>query len=139
MCVVLTYRSDELHRRHPLRPLLAELERAAGVERVGLERFDRAEVAEQLAGILQAPPPGDADRAALHPRQGNPLYIEELLAASGDGEEWLLPESLRDALLSRIERLTPSRAGGRSASPPCSTARCRIRCSRRSPSSRPRS
>ena len=25
--VIATYRSDELHRRHPLRPLLAELER----------------------------------------------------------------------------------------------------------------
>ena len=27
--MVATYRSDELHRRHPLRPLLAELERGA--------------------------------------------------------------------------------------------------------------
>ena len=27
--VVATYRSDELHRRHPLRPLLAELERSS--------------------------------------------------------------------------------------------------------------
>ncbi len=106
LCVVLTYRSDELHRRHPLRPLLAELERAAGVERVGLERFDRGEVAEQLAGILQAPPPGDLTERLFTRSQGNPLYIEELLAASGDGEEWLLPDSLRDALLSRIERLT---------------------------------
>ncbi|MEA2227408.1 MAG: hypothetical protein QOF04_1038, partial [Solirubrobacteraceae bacterium] len=28
--VVASYRSDELHRRHPLRPLLAELERGSG-------------------------------------------------------------------------------------------------------------
>ena len=43
LCLVVTYRSDELHRRHPLRPLLAELERAAGVDRLALERFDRDE------------------------------------------------------------------------------------------------
>ncbi len=30
IAVVATYRSDELHRRHPLRPLLAELERDLG-------------------------------------------------------------------------------------------------------------
>jgi hypothetical protein len=30
LCLVATYRSDELHRRHPLRPVLAELERATG-------------------------------------------------------------------------------------------------------------
>ena len=54
VCLVVTYRSDELHRRHPLRPLLAELERASGVERIGLERFSRAEVAAQLEGIAGA-------------------------------------------------------------------------------------
>ena len=36
LCLVVTYRSDELHRRHPVRPVLAELERAAGVERLSL-------------------------------------------------------------------------------------------------------
>jgi predicted ATPase len=30
LLLVMTYRSDELHRRHPLRPFLAELDRAAG-------------------------------------------------------------------------------------------------------------
>jgi DNA-binding CsgD family transcriptional regulator/tetratricopeptide (TPR) repeat protein len=108
LCLAVTYRSDELHRRHPLRPLLAELERAAGVERIGLERFDRDEVGEQLAGILEAPVPGElADR--LYTRsQGNPLYTEELLAASEDGATWMLPETLRDALLARVERLSPA-------------------------------
>ena len=36
--VVTTYRPDELHRRHPLRPLLAELERDARARRVELGR-----------------------------------------------------------------------------------------------------
>ena len=105
--LLATYRSDELHRRHPLRPVLAELERAPRVERLALERFSRHEVTEQLAGILGGEPdPGLADR--LYARaQGNALYTEELLAASADTGE--LPATLRDALLGRFERL-PSAA-----------------------------
>src|SRR4029453_16895993 len=55
--VVVTFRSDELDRRHPLRRLLAELARNRRVERLELPRFTRAELAEQLAGLLGDPPP----------------------------------------------------------------------------------
>src|SRR2546423_9099422 len=44
--LVLTYRADELHRRHPLRPLLTDLERDPLVERVRLSGLSRAEPAE---------------------------------------------------------------------------------------------
>ena len=122
LCLVVTYRSDELHRRHPLRPLLAELERAAGVDRLALERFDRGELAEQLEGILQAPAPAALAERLFWRSQGNPLYTEELLAAAEDGDGWLLPETLRDVLLARVERLAPPRRRS-CASPPCSTGR----------------
>ena len=104
LCLVVTYRSDELHRRHPLRPVLAELERAPGVRRIALERFTRTEMDEQVACILDDEPDELlADR--LYARaQGNALYTEELLAASSDGYGEL-PASLRDALLGRFERL----------------------------------
>ena len=108
LCLVVTYRSDELHRRHPLRPLLAELERAAGVERIALERFDRAEVVEQLAGILASSPSDELAERLYCRSHGNPLYTEELLAASEDGDTWLLPETLRDVLIARVERLSPA-------------------------------
>jgi predicted ATPase len=36
LMTLVTFRSDELHRTHPLRPLLADLERIAWVERVDL-------------------------------------------------------------------------------------------------------
>jgi predicted ATPase len=55
--LVLTFRSDELDRRHPLRPLLAELGRNRRVVRLELARFTRAELAEQLAGLLGDQPP----------------------------------------------------------------------------------
>ena len=41
LLIVVTYRSDELHRTHPLRPLLASLDRIAWVERIELQRLTR--------------------------------------------------------------------------------------------------
>ena len=38
--------------------------------------------------------------------EGNPLYTEELLAAGLDGRG-AAPQSLRDAFMARIERLSP--------------------------------
>jgi DNA-binding CsgD family transcriptional regulator/tetratricopeptide (TPR) repeat protein len=108
VCLVVSYRSDELHRRHPLRPLLAELERAPGVDRIALDRFDRGEVAEQLAGILQEPAPDTLVERLFGRSEGNPLFTEELLANAEDGDGWLLPATLRDALLARVERLAPA-------------------------------
>ena len=108
LCLVVTYRSDELHRRHPLRPLLAELERVPGVERIALERFDHGEMVEQLEGILQEQVPADLADRLYRRSQGNALYTEELLAASEDADGWLLPETLRDALLTRVEKLGPA-------------------------------
>src|ERR1700743_2114558 len=34
--IIVTYRSDELHRTHPLRPLLAEMDRIDWVQRMDL-------------------------------------------------------------------------------------------------------
>ncbi len=104
LSLLVTYRSDELHRRHPLRPVLAELERVPGVQRIGLERFSRDEVAEQLTGILGDAPAGQLTDRLYARSQGNPLYTEELLAASSEGIGEL-PATLRDALVGRFERL----------------------------------
>ena len=103
--VVTTYRQDELHRRHPLRPLLAELERDARARRVELHRLTREELAQQLADILGAEPRDDLLDRLFTRSEGNPLFAEELLAAGMDGRG-ALPPTLRDALMLRIERLS---------------------------------
>jgi DNA-binding CsgD family transcriptional regulator/tetratricopeptide (TPR) repeat protein len=103
--VVLTFRSDELHRRHPLRPLLSELERLDHVRRIQLQPLDRAEMHELLTDILDAPPEGMLVERLYRRSEGNPLYTEELLAAGLDGRG-SAPESLRDAFMLRIERLS---------------------------------
>src|SRR4051812_3636591 len=104
--VVTTYRPDELHRRHPLRPLLAELERDARARRVELKPLTREELAEQLADILGEPPKGMLLDRLFARSEGNPLFAEELIAAGTDGRG-ALPPTLRDALMLRIERLSP--------------------------------
>jgi DNA-binding CsgD family transcriptional regulator/tetratricopeptide (TPR) repeat protein len=103
--VVGSYRPDELLRSHPLRSLLAELERAPRARRVTLAPLTRDELAEQLADILGAPPT-DELLARLWARSGgNPLFSEELLAAGVDGRGGA-PRTLRDALMLRVERLS---------------------------------
>src|SRR5271170_1789542 len=52
LLIIVTFRSDELHRTHPLRPMLAALDRIAWVERVELPRLTSHDTAELAAGIL---------------------------------------------------------------------------------------
>ena len=110
LLLALTYRSDELQRRHPLRPLLAELGRLERSLSIQLAAFDRAELTEALADILGAEPSAPIVDRMLDRTEGNPLYIEELLAASLDGRG-AAPQSLKDAFMIRVERLSaPARA-----------------------------
>ena len=77
--IIVTYRSDELHRTHPLRPLLAELGRLGWVERMDLPRLDRRHADELVARILGREPERSlADQVYLR-AEGNPLFVEELL------------------------------------------------------------
>ncbi|MEA2317084.1 MAG: hypothetical protein QOD44_1273 [Solirubrobacteraceae bacterium] len=103
--VVATYRSDELHRRHPLRPLLAELERDPRARRIELPALTRPELAQQLSDILGAAPDGDLVERVFARSEGRPLFVEELMAAGLDGRG-ALPPTLRDALMVRVERLS---------------------------------
>ena len=102
--VIASYRPDELHRRHPLRPLLAEVERNARARRVTLEPLTREELADQLEDILGAPPQPELLERLWTRSGGNPLYSEELLAAGLDGRG-AAPDTLRDALMLRVEAL----------------------------------
>src|SRR5215218_2591289 len=106
LLVLGTYRSDELHRRHPLRPLLAELASDPYSRLIELPRFTPEELAEQLEGILAEPADPELVERVYRRSEGNALYAEEILAAGLDGRG-ALPPTLRDALMLRVERLTP--------------------------------
>ena len=103
--IVATYRSDELHRRHPLRPLLTELQRLESVEVIELGAFREDEVAAQLAGIRGTPAEPHLVATVLARSGGNPFFAEELLAAGAAG--LVLPRSLRDTLEDRVRQMSP--------------------------------
>jgi DNA-binding CsgD family transcriptional regulator len=102
LMLAMTLRSDELHRRHPVLPWLAELERTGRVERTDLERLDVDDTAGLLEAILGAPPePGLVER--IHRRSdGNPFFIEELLAAEEGADTSQVPTTLQGILLARL-------------------------------------
>jgi DNA-binding NarL/FixJ family response regulator len=104
--IAVTFRSDELHRTHPLRPLLAELARIEWVQRVDLPRLTRGQT-DELAACLRGHDPGPELAARLFERsEGNPLFTEELLHSPDLNPSTLdLPESLRDLLLAGVARL----------------------------------
>ena len=103
--IIGTYRSDELHRRHPLRPLLAELGRLEGVDEIELEAFGADELADQLAGITGESPHPELVSAVLSRSGGNPFFVEELMAAGEGG--LALTRSLRDTIDDRVRHLEP--------------------------------
>ncbi len=98
-----TFRTDEVHRRHPLHPLISELERSGRAERLTLEPFGEEELRDQLRGILGEHPGRQLVDRLLERSEGNPFFAEELLAAADQG---VMPDSLREALLVRVQRLS---------------------------------
>jgi DNA-binding CsgD family transcriptional regulator len=103
--IVGSYRTDDLHRRHPLRGWLAELERLRTVQRLELPHLARSEVAEQLNGILDTPPEPDLLDRIFRRSEGVPFFVEELAASYQQGCAAGLTESLRDLLLVRVAAL----------------------------------
>ena len=106
--LLATYRSDELNRRHPLRPLIASWDRLRSVQHVELRRFEPEEVAAQLGAILGADPAAGLVYLVFDRSGGNAYLVEELAGlVRGGGDPADLPPSLADVLLSRVDALSP--------------------------------
>lgn len=131
--VLVTYRSDEVHRRHQLAPLVNELTRAGLADVIHLAPLDTQETRSLIEATLGGTGLGREVVDAIYARsEGNPFFTEELLkslATSGaivrSGAGWQragemrlsLPGTLRDLVLARLERLgTGTRAALAAAS-----------------------
>ncbi|AWS40257.1 LuxR family transcriptional regulator [Streptosporangium sp. 'caverna'] len=101
--MILTYRSDDLHRQHPLRPVLAELGRLDGVLRLDLPRLTQTEVAAQMAGILGSAPEFAQVDKVFQRSEGIPLFVEALMECGGD---CTFPDSLHDLIIGSVEQLS---------------------------------
>src|SRR5271169_4266295 len=109
VALIGTYRTDDLHRRHPLRPVVAELLRLPSVIAVDLAPLAPSALAEHLTATA----PGRLDATELNDivarAEGNAYYAEELLAASvgsDPGQRSVLPAGLAALLLDRVEQLS---------------------------------
>ncbi|MGO4597683.1 helix-turn-helix transcriptional regulator [Terrabacter sp. 2RAF25] len=105
--LVLTFRADDVTGGHPLRTALVELSRSARTVRVDLEGLDATDVGElavRLAGRALEP---HELRSLVERSGGNPLHVEELLAADEPG----VPRLLSGLLLRHVELLSPATAG----------------------------
>jgi ATP/maltotriose-dependent transcriptional regulator MalT len=105
LLVVASYRSDDLYRRHPLRPLLAELVRLPAVDRIDLTPFDRENSRRFVAALAEEPLSDMMIRQIAERSEGNAFFAEELMAACVDDDCDGVPTGLADVLLARIERL----------------------------------
>lgn len=105
LAVFASYRADDLHRRHPLRPLLAELVRLPAVERLELRPLADTEVAQLVQALWDRPLPDATVRRIVERAEGNAFYAEELVAAT-DTEVGGVPSGLADVLLIRFEQLS---------------------------------
>ncbi|MDX6358412.1 MAG: hypothetical protein QOH37_1466, partial [Nocardioidaceae bacterium] len=103
VAIVASYRSDDLHRRHPLRKVAAEWARTPGVARMQLNPLPSDDVralVRQLhpAALTEAEMAGIVERA-----DGNAFFVEELVGATRLSQG--LPDDLAELLLVRLDQL----------------------------------
>jgi DNA-binding NarL/FixJ family response regulator len=102
--IVASYRSDDLHRRHPLRTVVTGWSRLPGVSRLELGPLPDAEI-RQLVQALHPRRLGAADLQAVVERaEGNAFFAEELVAAVGSAA---MPRDLASLMLMRLDSLEP--------------------------------
>jgi DNA-binding CsgD family transcriptional regulator/tetratricopeptide (TPR) repeat protein len=104
VALVASYRSDDLHRRHPLRRQVAEWSRLQGVERLALSPL-RDDDVRALVEMLSPGELTEAELATIVDRaEGNAFFVEELVGAASGPGRWV-PDDLADVLLVRLDRL----------------------------------
>ena len=103
--ILASYRTDELTRRHPLRPFLAEIGRLPGAVRIDVPSLSRAEVAELLTRLLERPPTNAVIDTVYRRSEGIPYFVEELTRSAARGCIDM-PDTLRDALNVRVQNLS---------------------------------
>lgn len=104
VAIVASYRSDDLHRRHPLRTQVAEWSRIRGVERIQLAPLSAGDVRTLIAELDAGPISEDQVAGIVDRAEGNAFFVEELVGAASGPGRWV-PADLADVLLVRLDRL----------------------------------
>ena len=104
--VAASFRSDELHRKHPLQAFLGQIQRRQVTDRLDLARFSQDDVADQLSAILGEEASPELISRVYERSDGNAFYVEEVVAAELGGQP--LPPQMRDVLLARASWISDS-------------------------------
>ena len=123
LLVVVVHRSDGVARGHPVRSLRETLRRARILDEIVVEPLDRPDTLQLVARLLGDEVAAEVQSAIVERTGGIPLFVQALAAAlqsrggfdaANAGVETLpLPETVRDAILERIDALG---SAGRQAS-----------------------
>ena len=103
--MVASYRADELNRRHPLRPFLAEVGRLPRTVRIDVPSLGREEVGDLLTALLGRRPSNVVIDLVHRRSEGIPYFVEELAGSATRGCIDM-PDTLRDALNLRVQALS---------------------------------
>ena len=114
VCVLFTYREEDVGPTHPLRALVAELDRERRLARIALKPLDAAGVERMTKALLPERATDELARAVLERSEGVPFYVEELLKTAIDDPEARadrlpLPRTVRDSVQMRVSRLAEER------------------------------
>ena len=112
LLIIGTFRPEDVDRRHPLAALLPSLERQRPVTHLWLSRLQRHELAAMLEAVYGRAPSAETVLTLHRRTQGNPFFVEELIATAGtDDPEALdrvaLPWNAAEAVLRRLDALGP--------------------------------
>jgi len=108
IALLLTYQPDRLTREHPLRENLSVIE--GGLRppvRVDLAPLARREIAGLIEGIEGERPSASIVVLVAERSAGNPLVVEELVAARRELRNTSLTGSLSDLVAARLARRSP--------------------------------
>lgn len=110
LAVLASYRSDDLHRRHPLRRPIAEWSRLPRVRRLALAPLDGDETRALIGSLHPGPLPEEQVQRIVDRAGGNAFFTEELVAATSMGDDDAVPPELADLLMIRMDTVSEDAA-----------------------------
>ena len=122
--LLATYRTDEMHRKHALLPTIQAWRRSGQATLLEISALEAQDVRAMVMSIFDEAQVSDEFRDFMHERsEGNPFVIEEMLREAIDHgdifqtdtgwdrkavKEIRVPNTVRDTILQRLERLQPA-------------------------------
>ena len=108
LCLLVSYQPDDMTRSHPLTAGIAEMiEARRQPTRLTLDPLGRSDLADLIEGIEGERPTGSALVLVAERSGGNPLVVEELLAARRELSGASLTGSLEDLVVARVGLRSP--------------------------------